>query len=243
MAESTKRTILITGASRGIGRAIAYAAAPHFDRMIITCKNSSDKLLDLAQELTNDYAIECLTYIGDMGNYSFVESIFAGLNRIDAVINNAGISHVGLLSDMTPDEWNHVLNTNLNSVFYTSKLAIPLMLHRKEGRIINISSIWGNVGASMEVAYSASKGGVNSFTKALAKELAPSNIQVNALACGVIDTDMNHCFTKEERESIINDIPADRMGTADEAAQAVMMLLHAPAYITGQIVTMDGGYL
>lgn len=243
MAESTKRTILITGASRGIGRAIAYAAAPHFDRMIITCKNSSDKLLDLAQELTNDYAIECLTYIGDMVDYSFVESIFAGLNRIDAVINNAGISHVGLLSDMTPDEWNHVLNTNLNSVFYTSKLAIPLMLHRKEGRIINISSIWGNVGASMEVAYSASKGGVNSFTKALAKELAPSNIQVNALACGVIDTDMNHCFTKEERESIINDIPTDRMGTADEAAQAVMMLLHAPAYLTGQIVTMDGGYL
>lgn len=243
MAESTKRTILITGASRGIGRAIAYAAAPHFDRMIITCKNSSDKLLDLAQELTNDYAIECLTYIGDMGDYSFVESIFAGLNRIDAVVNNAGISHVGLLSDMTPDEWNHVLNTNLNSVFYTSKLAIPLMLHRKEGRIINISSIWGNVGASMEVAYSASKGGVNSFTKALAKELAPSNIQVNALACGVIDTDMNHCFTKEERESIINDIPTDRMGTADEAAQAVMMLLHAPAYLTGQIVTMDGGYL
>ena len=243
MAESTKRTILITGASRGIGRAIAYAAAPHFDRMIITCKNSSDKLLDLAQELTNDYAIECLTYIGDMGDYSFVESIFAGLNRIDAVVNNAGISHVGLLSDMTPDEWNHVLNTNLNSVFYTSKLAIPLMLHRKEGRIINISSIWGNVGASMEVAYSASKGGVNSFTKALAKELAPSNIQVNALACGVIDTDMNHCFTKEERESIINDIATDRMGTADEAAQAVMMLLHAPAYLTGQIVTMDGGYL
>lgn len=243
MAESTKRTILITGASRGIGRAIAYAAAPHFDRMIITCKNSSDKLLDLAQELTNDYAVECLTYIGDMGDYSFVESIFAGLNRIDAVINNAGISHVGLLSDMTPDEWNHVLNTNLNSVFYTSKLAIPLMLHRKEGRIINISSIWGNAGASMEVAYSASKGGVNSFTKALAKELAPSNIQVNALACGVIDTDMNHCFTKEERESIINDIPTDRMGTADEAAQAVMMLLHAPAYLTGQIVTMDGGYL
>jgi len=243
MAESTKRTILITGASRGIGRAIAYAAAPHFDRMIITCKNSSDKLLDLGQELTSNHAIECLTYIGDMGDYAFVESVFAGLDRIDAVVNNAGISHVGLLSDMTPDEWNHVINTNLNSVFYTSKFAIPLMLHRKEGRIINISSIWGNAGASMEVAYSASKGGVNSFTKALAKELAPSNIQVNALACGVIDTDMNRCFSDEERASIINEIPTDRMGTAEEAAQAVMMLLNAPAYLTGQIVTMDGGYL
>jgi len=243
MAISTKRTILITGASRGIGRAIAYAVAPHYDRVIITCQNSSDKLMEIQQELEKDYAVECITYVGDMGDYSFVESVFDGLDRIDAVINNAGISHVGLLSDMTVAEWNRVMNTNLNSVFYTCKLALPLMLHRKEGRIINISSIWGNAGASMEVAYSASKGGVNSFTKALAKELAPSNIQVNALACGVIDTDMNRCFSEEEREMIINEIPADRMGTSKEAAQAVMMLLNAPAYLTGQIVTLDGGYL
>lgn len=243
MAESTKKTILITGASRGIGRAIAYAAAPHYDRMIITCKNTPDKLMELQQELECDYNLECLTYTGDIGDYSFVESIFKELDRIDAIVNNAGISHIGLLSDMTQEEWNFVINTNLNSVFYTSKLAIPLMLQRKEGRIINISSIWGNAGASMEVAYSASKGGVNSFTKALAKELAPSNIQVNALACGVIDTDMNRCFSEEEREIIINEIPADRMGTAKEAAQAVMMLLTAPSYLTGQIVTLDGGYL
>lgn len=243
MAISTKRTILITGASRGIGRAIAYAVAPHYDRVIITCKNSSDKLMEIQQELEKDYAVECITYVGDMGDYSFVESVFDGLDRIDAVINNAGISHVGLLSDMTVAEWNRVMNTNLNSVFYTCKLALPLMLHRKEGRIINISSIWGNAGASMEVAYSASKGGVNSFTKALAKELAPSNIQVNALACGVIDTDMNRCFSEEERKMIINEIPADRMGTSKEAAQAVMMLLNAPTYLTGQIVTLDGGYL
>lgn len=243
MAERTKKTILITGASRGIGRAIAYAAAPHFDRMIITCKDSSDKLMALQQELEKDYALECLTHVGDIGDYSFVKSVFSGLDRLDALVNNAGISHVGLLSDMTVEEWNHVINTDLNSVFYTSRLAIPLMLSRKEGRIINLSSIWGNAGASMEVAYSAAKGGVNSFTKALAKELAPSNIQVNALACGVIDTDMNRCFSDEDREMIIQDIPADRMGTAQEAAQAVMMLLNAPSYLTGQIVTMDGGYL
>lgn len=243
MILSNKKTILVTGASRGIGRAIAQAAAPHFDRMIITCKESHDKLLSLKQELENEYSVECVAYVGDMGDYIFVESIFDGLDRIDAVINNAGISHIGLLSDMTVEEWNHVINTNLNSVFYTSKLAIPLMLSRKEGRIINISSIWGNAGASMEVAYSTSKGGINTFTKALAKELAPSNIQVNALACGVIDTDMNRCFSDEEREMIINEIPADRMGTAKEAAQAVMMLLNAPAYLTGQIVTLDGGYL
>lgn len=241
--ESTKSTILITGASRGIGRAIAFAAAPYYDRVIITCKESHDKLLALKQELEQNYSIECMAYVGDMGDYVFVESIFDGLDRMDAVVNNAGISYVGLLSDMTTEEWNLVMNTNLNSVFYTSKLAIPLMLNRKQGRIINISSIWGNAGASMEVAYSTSKGGINSFTKALAKELAPSNIQVNALACGVIDTDMNRCFSEEEREMIINEIPADRMGTAEEAAHAVMMLLTAPSYLTGQIVTLDGGYL
>ena len=243
MTESNKKTILITGASRGIGRAIAKAAAPHFDRIIITCKESHDKLLSLKQELEQNYSIECMAYVGDMGDYVFVESIFDGLDRIDAVVNNAGISYIGLLSDMTIEEWNLVMNTNLNSVFYTSKLAIPLMLSRKKGRIINISSIWGNAGASMEVAYSTSKGGINSFTKALAKELAPSNIQVNALACGVIDTDMNRCFSEEEREMIINEIPADRMGTVKEAADAVMMLLTAPEYLTGQIVTLDGGYL
>lgn len=243
MVESTKRTILITGASRGIGRAIAYTAAPHFERIIIICKNSFEMLLDLKQELEKEYPIECMAYVGDMGDYAFVESVFSGLDRIDAIVNNAGISYIGLLSDMTPDEWNHVMNTNLNSVFYTSKLAIPLMLSRKEGRIINISSIWGNAGASMEVAYSTSKGGINSFTKALAKELAPSNIQVNALACGVIDTDMNRCFSDEERKQIINEIPADRMGTVQEVAEAVMMLLNAPAYLTGQVVTLDGGYL
>lgn len=243
MIVSDKKTILVTGASRGIGRAIAKACAPHFDRMIITCKESHDKLLSLKQELETEYSIECMAYVGDMGDYIFVESIFDGLDRIDAVVNNAGISHIGLLSDMTVEEWNHVINTNLNSAFYTSKLAIPLMLSRKEGRIINISSIWGNAGASMEVAYSTSKGGMNTFTKSLAKELAPSNIQVNALACGVIDTDMNRCFSDEERAMIINEIPADRMGTAKEAAQAVMMLLNAPAYLTGQIVTLDGGYI
>jgi len=241
--ESSKSTILITGASRGIGRAIAYAVAPHFDRIIITCKESHDKLLSLKQELESEYSIECMAYVGDMGDYVFVESIFDGLDRIDAVVNNAGISYIGLLSDMTIKEWNLVMNTNLNSVFYTCKLAIPLMLSRKEGRIINISSIWGNAGASMEVAYSTSKGGINSFTKALAKELAPSNIQVNALACGVIDTDMNRCFSEEERQMIIKEIPADRMGTVKEAADAVMMLLTAPEYLTGQIVTLDGGYL
>lgn len=117
------------------------------------------------------------------------------------------------------------------------------MVHAKQGRIINISSVWGQAGASMEAAYSASKGGVNSLTKALAKELAPSNIQVNAIACGVIDTDMNRCFSPEEMASLIEEIPADRIGRAEEVAALAGQLITAPAYMTGQIITIDGGWI
>ncbi len=240
---TTTKTILITGASRGIGRAIARICAPYFNKMLLTCKNSKAELFSLKEELENAYPITCIPFIGDMGDPAFVSSIFDGITQIDAVINNAGISHIGLLSDMSIEEWNHVMNTNLNSVFYTSRLAVPLMLSQKSGKIINISSIWGNAGASMEVAYSTSKGGINSFTKALAKELAPSNIQVNAIACGVIDTDMNRCFSEEERRMIIDEIPADRMGTPEEVGEMVLSLLNAPSYLTGQIITLDGGYL
>lgn len=240
---SFERIILITGASRGIGRAITKACAPFFDKMLLVCQKSEAELLSLINELEKDYPVTCIPFIGDIGNPDFVSAVFKNVTQIDAVINNAGISHIGLLSDMSLEEWHSVINTNLNSVFYTSRLAIPYMVKRHKGKIINISSIWGNFGASMEVAYSASKGGVNSFTKALAKELAPSSIQVNAIACGVIDTDMNRCFTKEERDMIIEDIPADRMGTAEEVAKTVLFLLDAPAYLTGQIITLDGGYL
>lgn len=243
MSIASERTILITGASRGIGRAIAIACAPYFDKMLLTCKNSETALTELKNALETQYNVNCILFVGDMGDPDFVATIFDDVTRIDAVVNNAGISHIGLLSDMPIEKWHSVMNTNLNAVFYTSRFAIPLMVRRHEGKIINISSIWGNAGASMEVAYSASKGGVNSFTKALAKELAPSNIQVNALACGVIDTDMNRCFSEEERAMIIDEIPSDRMGTVEEVAETVLSLLNAPAYLTGQIITLDGGYL
>jgi len=243
MNTSSNRTILITGASRGIGRAIAQACAPYFDTLLLTCQKSEAELLSLKKELENNYPVNCILFVGDMGNPDFVASIFEHVTRIDVVVNNAGVSHIGLLTDMSIEEWHSIMNTNLNALFYTCRLAVPHMVREQKGKIINISSIWGNTGASMEVAYSASKGGVNSFTKALAKELAPSNIQVNAIACGVIDTDMNRCFSEEERAMIIEDIPADRMGTTDEVAQTVLMLLNAPAYLTGQIITLDGGYL
>ena len=181
--------------------------------------------------------------MGDMGNPSDVEKLFENIQELDVLVNNAGISYVGLLHEMSLEDWQKTMNTNLNSVFYTSRLAIPLMLQKHSGRIINISSVWGNVGASMEVAYSASKGGINSFTKALAKELAPSQIAVNAIACGVIDTDMNRCFSPEDMDSLRQEIPADRIGQASEVAQTVSMLLHAPDYLTGQVITIDGGWI
>ena len=164
-------------------------------------------------------------------------------SAIDVLINNAGISHIGLLQDMSIDEWNNVINTNLTSVFSCCKYAIPYMVAQKQGKIINISSMWGVSGASCEVAYSASKGGVNLFTKALAKELAPSNIQVNAIACGVIDTRMNACFDDEERTELENEIPAGRFAAPEEVAEMILKLVEAPDYLTGQVITFDGGYL
>lgn len=238
-----RKKALITGASRGIGEAIAKELARQGFDLTLTCLNSLDRLKELAGGLEKKYGISCHIFQGDMGDPEAVARLFDGLNRLDVLINNAGISHIGLLSDMSVSQWKRVMSTNLDSCFYTCRRAIPLMVHAKQGRIINISSVWGQAGASMEAAYSASKGGVNSLTKALAKELAPSNIQVNAIACGVIDTDMNRCFAPEEMASLIEEIPADRIGRPEEVAALAGQLITAPAYMTGQIITIDGGWI
>lgn len=232
----------ITGASRGIGAAIAEELARNGFHLYLTCRTSEDLLQKLAKRLSEQYRITCTCFVGDIGDYHFVSECFSSIDSLDVLVNNAGISYVGLLSEMDVKDWDHVIGTNLSSAFYTSKLATPLMLKKKSGKIINISSVWGNVGASMEVAYSASKGGLNSFTKALAKELAPSNIQVNAIACGVIDTDMNKCFSLEDMEILKGEIPADRIGTAIEVARLVSQMIQSPAYLTGQIIAIDGGW-
>ena len=236
------KTAFISGASRGIGKSIAEAFAAQGYDLILTCIQNKDALDELANTLASKHNITCRTHRADMGCFEEVQAVFADIDHLDVLINNAGISYVGLLNDMTPDEWHKVMHTNLDSCFYTSKLAIPLMLQNHSGRIINISSVWGSVGASTEVAYSASKGGVNTFTKALAKELAPSNIQVNAIACGLIDTDMNKCFSAEDLEAVTAEIPADRMGHPDEVARLTLQLADAPTYLTGQILTIDGGW-
>lgn len=237
-----KKYAFITGASRGIGASIAEELAQNGYHLYLTCKNSGEQLHKFASFLEEKYNISCTCFVGDIGDYNFVSECFASIESLDVLVNNAGISYVGLLSDMDVKDWDQVIGTNLSSAFYTSKLATPLMLKEKSGKIINISSVWGNVGASMEVAYSASKGGLNSFTKALAKELAPSNIQVNAIACGVIDTDMNKCFSVEDMEILKGEIPADRIGSAIEVARLVTQLIQSPSYLTGQIIAIDGGW-
>lgn len=238
-----KKSVLITGASRGIGSACARAFAAAGYDLYLTCLRSMDRLTALQKELEQQYDISCRSFICDSGSYEAVQELFSQIDTLDILVNNAGISYIGLLQDMSPADWERILSVNLSSCFYTAKCAIPLMLARGQGRIINVSSVWGSCGASMEAAYSASKGGVNAFTKALAKELAPSNIQVNAAAFGVIDTEMNHYFSAEELELLKEEIPADRMGSCEEAAALILQLAAAPAYLTGQIITMDGGWI
>lgn len=237
-----RRTAFITGASRGIGKAIATALAAHDYDLYLVCRHSDEQLYRLKNELEKNFLINVTCFVGDVGSYDFVQTCFSEISRLDVLVNNAGVSYIGLVSEMTVADWDCIINTNLSSAFYTSKCAIPGMVREKSGKIINISSVWGNVGASMEVAYSASKGGMNAFTKALAKELAPSNIQVNAIACGVIDTDMNKCFSMEDIEILKGEIPADRMGTIDEVARLVVQVINSPAYLTGQIINLDGGW-
>lgn len=236
------KTALVTGASRGIGLAIATILAQNGYHLHLTCKNSYKQLQDTAKSLSKTYNITCKAHKTDMSNFAEVWTLFSNIDSLDVLINNAGISHIGLLQDTTVDEWQKVIDTNLSSVFFTSKMAIPKLLENKSGTIINISSIWGDVGASMEVAYSASKGGVNAFTKALAKELAPSNIAVNAISCGVIDTDMNKCFSKNEMAALIEEIPANRLGTPQEVAELTLQLINSPKYLTGQVISINGGF-
>jgi len=238
-----RKKALITGASRGIGEEIAGMLAGEGYDLVIVCKNSGERLTRLRERLQRECGIRCEAAVCDVSDSGQVEMLFEIIGEVDVLVNNAAVSYVGLLTDMSVEKWREVLDTNLSSLFYTCRAAVPGMVRKKAGKIINISSVWGSAGASMEVAYSASKGGVNSFTKALAKELAPSNIQVNAAAFGVIDTQMNQCFSGEERAALVEEITADRMGTAGEAAQLVRQILHMPDYFTGQIVTMDGGWI
>lgn len=240
-----KKTVLVTGSGRGIGRAIALYFAKQGYNVIINGKENEDVLKDTEREILNH--APCLSFLGDVGDREIAKKIIeTGIKHfgaIDIVVNNAGISYIGLLTDMSSEEWNKVLTSNLTSVFHCSSLVLPHMIQRQSGKIINISSVWGNIGASCEVAYSASKGGVNAFTKALAKEVAPSHIQVNAIACGAIQTEMNQFLSEEDKESLIEEIPANRMGTVEEVAEFVFQVSQSGEYLNGQIIQFDGAWI
>lgn len=242
-----QHTALITGASRGIGAAIAEKFASEGWNLVLTCLHTSEKLEALALKLHTVYGVTCLTFAGDMGRETDVQNCFRRIEEcfggIDVLVNNAGISHIGLFTELSLEDWETVMRTNSTSVFLCCRQAVPYMLKQRSGSIVNISSVWGCVGASCETAYSASKGAVNALTMALAKELAPSGIAVNAIACGAIDTDMNACFTEEEKADIAEEIPAGRFGTPEEAAGLVFSVACQPSYLTGQIIRLDGGWI
>ncbi len=233
------KTVLITGASRGIGRSIARSFASAGYHVFAVSKTSWDALLTLQDE------ISCTPILADVSDpvqvSSLFNTIFQQCDHLDVLINNAGISHIGLLQDMTVEEWDHIINTNLRSAFLCSQKVLPAMIHDHHGCIVNISSMWGERGASCEVAYSASKGGLNAFTKALAQEVAPSGIRVNAIACGAIDTDMNRFLSADERSELEAGIGLGRFGTPQEVADLALYLCSPQStYLTGQVITLDG---
>lgn len=243
-AEARER-VLVTGAGRGIGRAAALEFAKNGYDVAVNCAHDEEALRSLHAQIT-ELGCRCVMCMGDVGSAGDADRVMSaaqeGLGGIDILVNNAGISYIGLLQDMTPEEWHAVISTNLTAAYNTCRRAIPMMLNSGRGCIINVSSVWGNIGASCEVAYSASKGGLNAFTRALAKELAPSNIRVNAVACGAIDTSMNAFLETDEMQALINEIPAGRLGRPEEAAAMIRLIAQAPEYLTGQIITLDGGW-
>lgn len=237
---------IITGASRGIGHAIAKEFASNGYSLILTCRNNIDKLNAICHKLESEYSIDCRGFKCDGGLSESVSCLFKDINDIlpqaDILINNAGISYLGLLQDMDDNQWNEVISSNLSSVFYMCRGIIPHFLKNKYGRIINISSVWGERGASCEAAYSASKSGINGLTKALAKELAPSGIQVNAVSMGAVDTEMNSFLSPDERKALEDEIPFGRMASPKEAAAFVYRLSLSELYLTGQVISFNGGW-
>ena len=236
-----KQTVLITGASRGIGRACALAFAKKGYRVFANYRQKEDAAQSLLQEAAAMGA-ELSLFRADVTDPQAVEEMVKAAGRIDVLINNAGISLEMPFQDMRVSDWDYVQDNCLKSVFLCTRAVLPAMIARHSGSIVNVSSIWGLCGASCEVAYSAAKAGVIGLTRALAKEVGYSGVRVNCIAPGVIDTDMNAVYSKEDLQVLCDQTPLGRMGTTDEIAQAVLFLAEHP-FLCGEVLNVSGGFV
>lgn len=238
-------TVLITGASRGIGAQCAIAFAKAGYDVALNYRRNAEKASALVKEIQT-FGVRAIAVQADVADSTQVKRMFedvrAGLGAIDVLVNNAGISHVGLLTDMTDDEWRRLIDTDLSGTFYCSREALPDMIRAHSGVIVNIASMWGEVGASCEAAYSAAKAGVIGLTKALAKEVGPSGVRVNAVSPGVVMTDMMAGFSDEDVAALKDDTPLVSLGSPEDIADAVLFLASEKArFITGQVLSVNGG--
>lgn len=245
MVENLEKNIahnvaIVTGGAKGIGATIVKKLAQNGYTAILNYNKSVNEAEAIKNEFNNVY-----TFKADVSNYEEVKALvdftINKFGKIDLLVNNAGIDLVKTINDTSIEDFDNILKTNLYSAFYASKEVSKYMINAKKGKIINISSIWGIIGASCEMAYSVSKAGVDAMTKSLAKELGPSNIQVNSIAPGIIDTDMNKFLSEEEKKQIISEIPLEHIGKTEDIADTVMFLANSD-YITGQVIQVNGGW-
>lgn len=239
-----KKTVLVTGGSRGIGRNIVESLAKDGFNVILNYYKSEKEALEIKENLQKE-KIYIEIFKADVSKQEEIKRLvnFATekYGKIDVLINNAGISQIKMFQDISITDWENMINTNLTSCFFTIQEVLPGMIARKEGCIINISSIWAKTGAACEVHYSVSKAGIDAMTKSLAKELGPSNIRVNSIAPGIIDTDMNKNLTKEDLENLKDEIPLGKIGKPADISRCVKWLIE-DEYTTGQIISIDGGW-
>ena len=235
------KVVVVTGGARGIGAEIVKFLAKLGYKVVLNYNKSESYAQDVKKELNNVEIFKADVSKKEEAN-ALIDFAIKKYGKIDVLINNAGIAQTNLFTEITDEDWNNIINTNLNSAFYCSREAVKNMIHNKSGLIINISSIWGITGASCEVAYSTSKAAINGFTKALAKELGPSNIRVNAIAPGIINTAMNSYLSEDELKNIKEEIPLEKIGNPVDIAKCVKWLIE-DNYTTGQIISINGGWI
>lgn len=240
-----QKVVIVTGASRGIGREIAKTLAEE-DYIVVANYNNSEECAKHLKKELEDKGINIDMYKADISKRNeakeLAEYTIKKYKKIDILINNAGISQSKEFTQITDTDWENMIKVNLNSVFYMTQESIKNMIHNKNGCIINISSIWGIVGGSCEVHYSVSKAGIDAMTRSLAKELGPSNIRVNSIAPGIIETDMNKNLNNEELEDIINQIPLEKIGKTSDIARCIKWIIE-DEYTTGQVISINGGWV